>query len=76
MYGTDDISVKDIIQTKNFEKNVKLAQQTFGKSLTPPVKLGSYIKEIIVILKQHAIFSNNSEKKKELEDFLYLVNTR
>ena len=48
----------------------------FGKALTPPVKLGSYIKEIIVLLKQHAIFSMDSEKKKELEDLLYLVDTQ
>ena len=40
MYGTDDISVKDIIQTKNFDQIFTVAQQMFGKSLTAPVRLG------------------------------------
>lgn len=74
-YGTDDISVRDIFQPKNFERIFKIAQPTFGKSLTPPVKLGGFIKEIMVIIKQQAIYSDDSEKKEEIENFLYLVNT-
>ena len=73
---TDDISVRDIFQTKNFESIFDIAKLTFGTSLTPPVKLGGYIKEIMVILKQQAIYSNDTEKKEEIDNFLYLVNTQ
>ena len=72
-YGTDNISVRDIFQTKNFESIFNIAQLTFGTSLTPPVKLGGYIKEIMAIFKQQAIYSNDSEKKEEIDNFLYLV---
>ena len=74
-YGTDDISVRDIFQPKNFERIFKIAQPAYGKSLTSPVKLGGFIKEIMIIIKQQAIFSGDSEKKEEIENFLYLVNT-
>ena len=73
---TDDISVRDILQTKNFRRIFDIVEPTFGTSLTPPVKLGGYIKEIMVIFKQQAIYSNDSEKKEEIDNFLYLVNTK
>ena len=75
-YGTDHISVQDIFQTKNFERIFKIAQSTYGTSLTPPVKLGGFIKEIMVIMKQQAILCVDTEKKEEIDNFLYLVNTK
>ena len=74
-YGTEEFSVRDIFQPKNFERIFEIAKHTFGTSLTPPVKLGAYIKEIMVILKQQAIFTDDSEKREDIDNFLYLINT-
>ena len=77
-YGTnitDDISLKEILQTKNFKKIYDVTKTAYGTSLTPAVKVGSYIKDVLVIIKQEAIFSNDTKKKKEIDNLLYLVNT-
>ena len=66
---TDDISVRDIFQTKNFECIFDIAYLMFGTSLTPPVKLGAYIKDVMVIIKQQAIFSNDTKKKEDIDKF-------
>ena len=75
-YATEDRSVKENFQTKNFPNILNLAQTLWGKSLTPPVKLGSYIKEILIIFKQDAIFTNDADRKTECENFNYLVETK
>ena len=75
-YSTEDRSVKEIFHTKNFLNVLNLAQTLWGKSLTPPVKLGSYIKEILIIFKQDAIFTNDEDRKIEVENFHYLVDTK
>ena len=74
-YGTDDISVRQICQTKNFEKMFATAQQSFGSALTPPVKLGKYIKDLMIIIKQQAIYRNDVDRQQEIERFLFLVDT-
>ena len=64
-YGTnitDDISLKEILQTKNFKKLYDVTKTAYGTSLTPAVKVGSYIKDVLVIIKQEAIFSNDTKK--------------
>ena len=76
MYATDDISVKENFQTKNFPNILQLAQTSWGQSLSPPVRLGSYIKEILIIFKQDAIFTNDADRKTECENFNYLVETK
>ena len=55
----------------------KVAKQgvAFGEALTTPVRLGSYIKEIIILLKQNAIISMDFAKKEELENLYFLVDT-
>ena len=78
-YGTnitDDISLKEILQTKNFKKIYDVTKTAYGTSLTPAVKVGSYIKDVLVIIKQEAIFSNDTKKKKDIDNFLFLVNTQ
>ena len=62
-YATEDRSVKENFQTKNFPNILNLAQTSWVKSLTPPVKLGLYIKEILIIFKQDAIFTNDADRK-------------
>ena len=75
-YGTEDSTIKEILQTKNFYKNFNLAPTAFGKALTTPVKLGANIKSIITILKQNAIFTLDTDKKKDLENLLFMVQTK
>ena len=78
VYGTENTSVIDILQTRNIQKIYTLAKDgmAFGEALTPPVRLGSYIKDIITLLKQNAIFSHDLEKKRELEDLLFIVENK
>ena len=74
-YGTDDISVRQICQTKNFEKMLATAQQSFGSALTPPVKLGKYMKDLMIILKQQAIYRDECDRQQDIDNFLFLVNS-
>ena len=75
-YGTEDRSVKEIFQTKNFQNVLSLAQISWGEAPTPAIKLGQYIKEVLIVFKQDAIFENDADRKTECENFYYLVDTK
>ena len=75
-HGNSDYYVKDILKTCNFPKIFKVAQVAFGMSLTPATRLGHYLKELIFILKNNAIFDNDLSMKSHLEDLYFLIDNR
>ena len=73
-HGISDYYVKDILKTCNFPNIFKVAQMAFGKSLTPATRLGHYFKELIFILKNNAIFDQDSSMKSQLDDLFFLID--
>ena len=76
VYGREEYSVQEIFKSKNVDKIVKIAQEKWDNSLTPPVRLGCYIKEISLIFKQYAIVKNDEAMKTEAENLWFLVDRR
>ena len=66
--GNKDYTVKDILKPSNYNNIFNVAQVAFGTSLTPPAKLGNYLKELIQILKHNAIFVSDTESKNQLDN--------
>ena len=75
-YATEDRSVKEIFQTKNFSNCLSLAQTYRGDALTPAIKLGQYLKDVLVIFKQDAIFERDTDRIAEYDNLKFLLESK
>ena len=75
-FGTSDFYIKDILKTSNFSKNFNVAKVAYGTALTPPTRLGPYLKELVMVLKHTAIFANDMERKTHLDNLFFLIESR
>ena len=75
-HGSNEYYVIDILKICNFQKIFKVAQIAFGEALTPPARLGHYFKDLIFILKNNAIFDQDSLMKSQLDDLYFLFENK
>ena len=73
--GSDDYFIKDILGVKNFRKICRVAKDAWTDSLSPVTKLGSYLKEIVVVLQNEAIMENDNASKMQYDNLIHLIDT-
>ena len=73
--GSDDYFIKDILGPKNFRKICRVAKDAWTDSLSPVTKLGSYLKEIVVVLQNEAIMENDNASKMQYDNLIHLIDT-
>ena len=56
-HDTDNnYTLKEILTVENFKSILKIAEVTWGESLTPPIRLDNHLRDICAIFKEEAIY--------------------
>ena len=71
--GNNDYYVKDILKPSNIKKIFNVAKVAYGTALSPATRLGPYLKELILVLKHNAIFTNDKDGREMLDNLHCLI---
>ena len=75
MNDTPVISLQEIFTSKNFNKCLNVTQTMWPEALSPLVKLGQYIRDILVLIKKVTIITSDADRVKDCDDFDFLLET-